>query len=640
MKSRIAILGYKDFIDLTKGITKNINKSADIDVYQCLLDECLDVLPILEGNQTDIIITGRANQQYLEKITKIPIITFRITAIDILLAIKKAMKYSNRITIAMARFEEFEYNYSILNDLLNIKFEFLSYNTQQELEEKIKAFSYNDGTVIGTTVAINYAKKYNLNSILIYSLKNTILESINRAIEIIEFNREEEKSSKVFEAVLNSVSDGIITTNDKDELMLINQSAYKLLTLEKNIVGQNIKMIFPEGKYPNILNNGLINNELLDFNNTTFNVNRLPVMVKEAKVGNVMILQDITKIQKLEQNYRYATEAKGLKAKTYFKDIIFETNSMEKVIAKAKKFSKTESTILIIGETGTGKELFAQSIHNFSKRKDYPFVTINCGALPENLLESELFGYEDGAFTGANKKGKKGLFEIAHGGTVFLDEINSISLHFQSRLLRVLQEREIIRVGGNKVVPINIRIIAAANENLIHLVKENKFRTDLFYRLNVLKLSIPPLRQRIDDITPLTKQFIFKNNKALYYTIEPFISDLCNKLKNYRYTGNIRELYNVLERFMILCGDNHNEITKQFCSSLIDECMESDDELQFQESVPVPIMSNYKDSLLEAEKRILSRFFEIFNGNKTKLIEEMGVGRTTLYRKLKDFNLE
>lgn len=640
MRSKIAILGYKDFIDLTKGITKNLNKSVDIDVYQCLLDECLDVLPTLENNQTDIIITGRANQQYLEKVTKIPIITFKITAIDILSAINKAIKYSDRIAIAMARFEESEYNYSILNDLLNIKFEFISYNTQEELEEKVKNFSYKDGTLIGTTVAINYAKKYNLNSILIYSLKNTILDSINRAIEIIKFNREEEKTSKVFEALLNSVSDGIITSNDKDELMLINHSAYKLLKLEQNIVGKNIKEVFPEEKYPNITNNKIINNELLNFNDTTFNVNRLPVIVKEAKVGNVMILQDITKIQKLEQNYRNATEAKGLKAKTFFKDIIFETKLMEKIIDKAKRFSKTESTILIIGETGTGKELFAQSIHNYSKRKSNPFVTINCGALPENLLESELFGYEDGAFTGANKKGKKGLFEIANGGTVFLDEINSISLHFQSRLLRVLQEREIVRVGGNKVVPINIRIIAAANESLIHLVKENKFRTDLFYRLNVLKLSIPPLRRRIDDITPLTKQFIFKNNKALYYSIEPFIFELCSELKNYRYTGNIRELYNILERFMILSGDHHNEITKQFCLQLIKECMENDDSLQFQESIPVPIMNNYKDSLLEAEKRILSRFLEMFNGNKTKLKEEMGVGRTTLYRKLKEFNLE
>ena len=167
MKPKIAILGYKDFIDLTKAIIKNENKKADIDVYQCLLDECLEVLPLLKTEQTDIIITGRANKQLLETITDIPIITFKITAIDIISAIKKALNYSNRIAIAMANFEKLEYDYSILAELLNIEFEFLSYNTQEELENKVKAFSKLPGTVIGTTVAVNYAKKFNLNSILI-----------------------------------------------------------------------------------------------------------------------------------------------------------------------------------------------------------------------------------------------------------------------------------------------------------------------------------------------------------------------------------------------------------------------------------------------------------------------------------------
>ncbi len=193
MKPKIAVLGYKDFIDLTKGIIKNVNTNVNIDVYQCLLDECFAVLPKLVEEQTDIIITGRANQQLLEKVTNIPIITFKITSIDIIAAIKKALHHSNRIAIAMAKFEELEYDYSILSELLNIQFEFISYNTQDELESKVKAFSSSGGTVIGTTVAVNYAKKYSLNCILIYSLENTILEAINRAIEIIEFNRREEK---------------------------------------------------------------------------------------------------------------------------------------------------------------------------------------------------------------------------------------------------------------------------------------------------------------------------------------------------------------------------------------------------------------------------------------------------------------
>lgn len=639
MKPKIAILGYKDFIDLTKAIIKNENKKADIDVYQCLLNECLEVIPLLKTEQTDMIITGRANKQLLETITDIPIITFKITAIDIITAIKKALNYSNRIAIAMANFEKLEYDYSILAELLNIEFEFLSYNTQEELENKVKAFSKLPGTVIGTTVAVNYAKKYNINSILIYSLEYTILEAINRAIEMIKFNRKEEKRAREFEAILNSVSDGILATNEKNELTLINHSAHKLLALEGNNIGKDIKTLFTAPDTQGFINKKILNDELIKYNKKTFNVNRVPIMVKEKKAGNVTIFRDISEIQKLEQKYRYETEAKGMRAKTHFHQIIHQTILMEKIINKAKRFAKTDSTILITGETGTGKELFSQSIHNYSKRKDNPFIAVNCGALPENLLESELFGYEDGAFTGANKKGRKGLFEVAHNGTIFLDEINSVSFNFQSRLLRVLQEKEIVRIGGSRVIPVNIRVIAATNEDLMQMVKENKFRKDLFYRLNVLKINIPPLRHRLEDIIHLAKQFIIDNNKSLYYSIKPFFKEICDELGNYHYPGNIRELYNILERFIILCADSE-EINKKSTLQLIKECMERDEEPHFYTKASIPIMDNYKDSLLEAEKVILSTFNDMFNGNKVKLAEKIGLGRTTLYRKLKEFNIE
>ncbi|WP_404332200.1 sigma 54-interacting transcriptional regulator [Mesobacillus maritimus] len=639
MKPKIAILGYKDFIDLTKGIIKNINNNVTIDVYQCLLEECLEVLPILTEEQTDIIITGRANQQLLKQITDIPIITFKITAIDILSAIKKALKHSNHIAIAMAKFEEIEYDYSILVDLLDLNFEFITYNTQDELETKIKGFASSNGTVIGTTVAVNYAKKYNLNNILIYSLENTILEAINRAIEIIDFNRKEEKKAKEFEAIFHSVSDGILATNEENEITLINHSASKLLSLEGNKIGKKVESIFTKTDHQNIVSKKILNDELIEYNNTTFNVNRVPIMVKESKAGNVTIFQDITEIQKLEQKYRYETEAKGLIAKTSFNQIIYQTPIMKKNIEKAKRYAQTDSTILIIGETGTGKELFAQSIHNYSNRNNSPFVAINCGALPENLLESELFGYEDGAFTGANKKGKKGLFEIAHNGTIFLDEINSVSLHFQSRLLRVLQEREVVKIGGSKVIPVNIRVIAAANEDLSSLVKENKFRKDLYYRLNVLKIHIPPLRNRIDDVLPLAKQFILDNNKSLYYSTEPFFKSLCDILSGYHYPGNIRELYNILERFIILYPSNE-EIAKESCLQLLKECMEIDNESNIRSKIQIPIMESYKDSVFEADKVILSTFLEMFNGNKGRLAKNLGIGRTTLYRKLKELNIE
>lgn len=639
MKPKIAILGYKDFIDLTKAIIKNESKKADIDVYQCLLDECLEVLPLLKTEQTDIIITGRANKQLLETITDIPIITFKITAIDIISAIKKALNYSNRIAIAMANFEKLEYDYSILAELLNIEFEFLSYNTQEELENKVKAFSKLPGTVIGTTVAVNYAKKYNVNSILIYSLENTIKESINRAIELIEFSRKEEKRSKEFEAIINTVNDGILATNEDNKITLINYSANKLLTLQGNEIGQNIDTIFSRVKHQQILDNQILKDELVDFDKTTFNVNRVPIMIKGKKAGNVTILRDITEVQKLEQKYRHQIAAKGMTAKGHFNHIIYQSTVMEKVIEKAKRFSKTDSTILISGETGTGKELFAQSIHNYSRRKDSPFVAINCGALPESLLESELFGYVDGAFTGAHTKGKKGLFELAHNGTVFLDEINSVSPHFQTRLLRVLQEKEVVRIGGNSVIPVNIRVIAASNESLLELVRNNQFRRDLFYRLNVLNINIPSLNERIDDVIPLTKQFLLENNRPLFLAVESFFHEICSELMNYNFTGNIRELYNILERFVIL-SEEIEEIERSVVITLLQECMDHSHEDPSLGEISISLQENYKDTMLLAEKSILNKMYEMYRGNKGELAKRIGIGRTTLYRKLKEFDIE
>lgn len=640
MKPKIAILGYKDFIDLTKGIIKNrTSKKADIEVYQCLLDECLDIIPILEAERTDIIITGRANKQFLKNRTNIPIIAFKITPIDIIAAIKKALTYSDRIAIALANFEKLEYDYSILSGLLDIKVEFLSYHTQAELEKKIKRFATAPGTVIGTTVAINYAKKYNLNNILIYSLRNTITEAIEHAIELIEFNRKEEKRSKEFEAILNTVSDGIIATSENNEITLINHSAYKLLSLEGNEVGKKIEAVFEEKNQHIFGNHILLKDEIVEYKKNAFNINRIPIIIKDRKAGNVTTLRDITEIQKLEQKYRSKVEAKGMTAKTHFHDIVYQTQRMDEVVNKAKRFAKTDSTILLLGETGTGKELFAQSIHNTSYRKNEPFVAINCGALPENLLESELFGYVDGAFTGANRKGKKGLFELAHNGTVFLDEINSISPYFQSRLLRVLQEKEVVRIGGDTVIPINIRVIAASNEELIGLVKDGKFRRDLFYRLNVLKINIPPLNQRLKDIVPLAKKFLLDHNAPLFSTIQPFFHDVCNLLMNYPYIGNVRELYNILERFTILFNELE-EINREAVLRLLEECMDSNHDLHSQEEVKVEIKESYKESLAQAEKSILSRMYEVYHGNKGDLAKKLGLGRTTLYRKLKEFDIE
>ena len=277
-----------------------------------------------------------------------------------------------------------------------------------------------------------------------------------------------------------------------------------------------------------------------------------PVAVNGIAAGVVISFQNVDKVQQLEGHIRKKLSNKGLTAKHHLSDIVHCSRLIDETIEDACRYAAASSNILIVGETGTGKELFAQGIHNASQRRNGPFVAINCAALPENLLESELFGYVEGAFTGTTRGGKMGLFELAHNGTLFLDEISEIPLNMQSKLLRVLQEHEVRRIGDDRVTAVDVRIISATNVNLHKLVAAKRFRQDLLYRLDVLKITIPPLRRRGEDVIELfhffLKKFCWKNREAL-----PEVApDSLHLLREYPFAGNARELRNVVERAAVL----------------------------------------------------------------------------------------
>jgi len=291
--------------------------------------------------------------------------------------------------------------------------------------------------------------------------------------------------------------------------------------------------------------------QIVDINGNTFLTNSIPITVKDKIKGAVAIFTDIESIQKNEINVRKHLNKKGFVAKYKFSDILGNSDAILQTKELAESYAKTDFTVLITGESGVGKELFAQSIHNSSLRKTGPFVAINCSALNSNLLESELFGYERGSFTGARSEGKPGLFELAHNGTIFLDEIAEIPIEIQVKLLRVLQEKEIIRIGGEEIIPVDVRVIAATNKNLLKLVNEGHFREDLYYRLNVLSLEIPPLRERKEDIPVLIRYFC--NELCQKYKISFEISSReLDYLFDYSWPGNIRELRNFIHRLFAL----------------------------------------------------------------------------------------
>ncbi|KMM37889.1 sigma 54-interacting transcriptional regulator [Guptibacillus hwajinpoensis] len=365
-------------------------------------------------------------------------------------------------------------------------------------------------------------------------------------------------------------------------------------------------------------------------------VNVSPVIVDGRLKGSVGVIHDISELHSLNNQLQRARQIiRTLEAKYSFEDIIGNSEEMTFSIQQAKLAASTPATVLLRGESGTGKELFAHAIHNASDRKYNKFVRVNCAAISESLFESELFGYEEGAFSGAKQGGKRGLFEEANGGSIFLDEIGEISLTTQVKLLRVLQEREIVRVGGSKPISINVRVIAATNAKLEKRIMDGSFREDLYYRLNRLPIQIAPLKQRKEDIAALANHLITKINQDYGRNVEGITPAAAEYLKEYDWPGNVREFENVLGRIVIHMDSSESMIDLAHIPSLLSE--QKDAEILSVERTPEKTLSQLVD---EFEKKTISQTLELYDGNKTATARALGVSLRNLYYKMEKHDIE
>ncbi len=446
--------------------------------------------------------------------------------------------------------------------------------------------------------------------------------------------------------IFDPVSIPIIMVNKDTEVVMINESFADYLGYPRNeIIGRKVQEIDPNSRFPYV-----IKNKMPEFahkhkftNGHTALVHRLPVLDDDGEVVygfGMVIFDDLKKLQDvLEKNKLlegklliYQEELKNIRGAKYsWKSIIGNSVRMQDVKNMASKAAKTDSNVLINGESGTGKELFAHAIHNDSRRSDGPFIKINCAAIPKDLLESELFGYEEGAFTGAKKQGKVGKFELANGGTIFLDEIGDMPLDMQVKILRVLQEKEVERIGGNKTIPIDCRIIAATNRDLSERIKENEFREDLYYRLNVVNIEVPPLRDRKDDIEILTLKLMEKLSNALGKYVNNITVDALDCLKTYNWPGNIRELENVVERAINMTDGETIEI--QHLPSFIIAQKPA-------EVVEYTALTSLRHAVEEVEKATIINCLKAVSYNKLKAAKILGISRTSLYEKIEKFNID
>lgn len=426
-----------------------------------------------------------------------------------------------------------------------------------------------------------------------------------------------------YKAVFNSVSDPIITVDSKGVIVDINKKALDIIG-ESNtkICGKQAREVLEfHPIIMDVMNSGRTfegNAVILDTKDRRFRYSikkSIPIYDSNNRVTGCMSI--------LSEDQRISTGNKvACPTKYNLEDIICKNKDMEKIKKMSEKAAKTDYSILITGESGTGKELFAQGIHNASSRKSGPFIAVNCGAIPKELIESEFFGYETGSFTGAVKGGKFGRFELAHGGTIFLDEIGEMPKTLQIRLLRVLQEKEITRIGGTKTIPVDVRIIAATNKDLMDEVEKGNFREDLFWRINVITIQIPKLTQRKEDIPLLLKHFIKKhsNNLSKQYS---FHNDTMDILMHYHWPGNVRELENVVERILAF-----TESTIILPKHLPQYLVRKEQEIILQNKI----------SLDQIQHKIIKKTLQENNGNISRTAKDLGISRNTLYSKLKACN--
>ncbi len=504
-------------------------------------------------------------------------------------------------------------------------------------------------------IVLDILKKHYENNINIHSLevfpgkayikieilknenKLNLINSILSLDEVFEVQDVEllpyERNERRLLAMIDAVQDGIMAINHNEEIELFNKYCENIFHIDKeNVLGKNVgDFLGFEAPMIKLLKTGEnYDNIEVHIKNKNGHIHYIttgrPIKDDKGKtIGAVASLKDINEAIEL-------SNVITSKEEIAFKDIIGNSSSIIKIKKICSAVAKSNSTILLRGESGTGKELFAKAIHNLSSRTDRSFVAINCAALPDNLIESELFGYTKGSFTGAKEEGKDGLFKIADKGTIFLDEIGELSLSLQAKLLRVLQEGTIRKIGSVLEEKINVRVIAATNRNLESMIKDGTFREDLYYRLNVIPIFIPPLRDRIEDIPMLVNFFINKLNKQLDKNIKGAETEFIEKLVKYQWPGNVRELRNVVERAMNLCYSNllnEDNLILDFekNTNYINE--EKRDDFSFTLKEVVEIAE--KKALLSAIKK---------HSSFRKAAKTLGISHTTIMNKIKKYNIE
>ncbi|HZZ83669.1 MAG TPA: propionate catabolism operon regulatory protein PrpR [Anaeromyxobacteraceae bacterium] len=608
---------------------------AEVRVFDKVFEEALQTARELmqAGEEVDVFLAAGWNAAYLRDHARVPVVLVTPTAHDILQALTDACRLSRRVGVVS--FRHLLAGVEAFAEARGVEIEQRPYQTLEEARAAVADLAGRGcDLLVGPGPVCDLADRAGLRSVLIYS-RDSVREAIEQAVEVARVVRDEESQRARLGSILDHLTEGVVSVDLQERVQSLNPAMERILGVAAGEVhGKRLGAVAPDLSLARVLETGSAELDGVQrLGNRTLVVNRIPLRERGVQTGAVLTCQDSSTVQRLDRNLRSQYRPRRFVARHLLSSIVGASPGMQRLRSLSETYARTDATVLITGESGTGKELVAQGIHNASTRRDHPFVAVNCAAFPESLLESELFGYDEGAFTGTRRGGRPGLFEAAHTGTVFLDEIGDMTLSLQTRLLRVLQERQVVRLGSNDPTPVDVRVIAATNKDLKKAIAAREFREDLYFRLNILHLHLPPLRDRPGDLTALASELL---QRALLRHDAPTahgqaLSLLLSRLTSYRWPGNVRELENVVERVAVLfaaCGERRPP-GEEALRATLPELFEEGEE------TPAEGESRLPDARRAQERDLIQRALQETGGNQSEAARRLGIGRATLWRKLR-----
>lgn len=641
-RPRVAAISYKALSRLIHSQATEYRDALDVRIVNAVFDDAVrQTQELLDKGEIDLVISAGANGEFVRDSVDVPVVLVEVSAYDIMNALRRARELAPRV--ALMTYGAISAEFEAVKELLNIEVAQVSYRTVEDAKEKFEQLK-RDGfrVVIGASLVTELAEEAGMTPVFLYS-PASIRRAFDSILDISRVRETEQARRQRLAIILRHINEGVLAVDLQGRVEVINPAMAEVLDTSAGwAVGRPLSEVAPPLlQLDETLRSGQPSLRKLEkLGPRRLLMNRVPIQQDGVQIGAVLTFQDAERIRELDRSVRSGQRSRQFVARYQLDQIIGNGASINTARESARRFASTDSTVLLLGESGTGKELFAQGTHNASSRRDGRFVALNCAAFPESLLESELFGYEEGAFSGTKRGGKVGLIESAHEGTLFLDEIGDMPLTAQTRLLRVLQEKEVLRLGSNDSVQVDVRVIAATHRDLVELVAAGEFREDLYYRLNILSLYLPPLRARMDDLEPLARTILKDIIGRHGYRLDPkqeddLVRELLPLFRRYPWPGNVRELENILERAALFAatapgldlGDDDliQSVLPELHRTTAENAPQGDD------------ANTLHGVRRRQEQTYIDTVIERCAGNQAEAARQLGISRTTLWRKLNRF---